>query len=415
MMTIKINLLTLILSVFLLFLPLEVFSEEDEFEKGRALIKSRQYDEAIEAFSAAIETIPSDFEAYNYRGIARAYKKDYDGAIQDYTMALKIKPGFAEAFNNRGFVWVKTGNLPKALDDFTRAIVLEPFFLDAYNSKAWILATSSDDRYRNGKEALALAQKAVAIADNVDSLDTLAAAYAANGQFVEAVAIQRRTIELMIQQSRSEELSPYISHLEDFKAGRPLRISYAAQKTYPKKIELKKPLKTNAKRKAPARAKPKVSPNALGALPYTIQVSAYRDPKKSLEVATRLKDGGDPAFACPVYIPGKGEWNRVFIGFYQSLSEAKKAAVQLKKRKFHYAHVVQKPLAVQVGLADSYQEANKFKARLRGKGYMAYSLLERNGHKKTRILIGAYGTEEEAQGLIKRLRKDGFTARVISR
>ena len=77
MMTIKRKFLTLILAVFLLFLPLEVFSEEDEFEKGLALIKSRQYDEAIEAFSAAIETIPSDFEAYNYRGIARAYKKDY--------------------------------------------------------------------------------------------------------------------------------------------------------------------------------------------------------------------------------------------------------------------------------------------------------------------------------------------------
>ena len=125
--------------------------------------------------------------------------------------------------------------------------------------------------------------------------------------------------------------------------------------------------------------------------------------------------GPTKKITCPVYIPSKGEWNRVFIGFYQSLAEAEKAAARLKKRKFNYIHVAQKPLAVQVGLADSYKEANKFKARLLGKGYMAYSLLERNGHKKTRILIGAYGTEEEAEGLIKRLRRDGFTARVVPR
>ena len=87
--------------------PLEGLAEEDEFEKGLALIKSRQYDEAIEAFSAVIGMIPGDFEAYNYRGIAWAYKKDYDGAIEDYTKALSIRPGYAEAFSNRGFAWVK--------------------------------------------------------------------------------------------------------------------------------------------------------------------------------------------------------------------------------------------------------------------------------------------------------------------
>ncbi len=426
MIQVRFPFLALMLWVFVFILPFQVFSEEDEFAKGLALIKSRQYDEAIEAFSVAIETMPSDFEAYNYRGIARAYKKNYEGAIQDYTRALKIKPGFAEALNNRGFAWVKIGNLPKALDDFTRAIVLEPLFLDAYNSKAWILATSSDDRYRNGKEAVALAKKAVAMADNVDSLDTLAAAYAANGQFDEAVAIQKRTLELMIQQNRTDEMDPYIAHLKTYKENKPLRISYGTPKTpaktaeakkslKAKSVETKKPLKAKTKpKKATANRKNSNNGN-LGPLPYTIQVSAYRDPQKSLEVATKLKKNGDPAFTCPVFIPGKGEWNRVFIGFYQSLDEAKKAAGRLKKRKFHYTQIAKKPLAVQVGLADSYKEAKELKSRLRGQGYMAYSLLERNGHKKTRILIGAYGTEEEAGRLTEKLQKDGFTTRVVPR
>jgi tetratricopeptide (TPR) repeat protein len=421
----------MLMQLFLVF-PLQAFAEEDVFEKGLALIKARQYDKAIEAFSEVIEMIPEDFEAYNLRGIARAYKKDYDGAIDDYTMALKIKPGYAEALNNRGFAWVKNGILEKALDDFSGAIKLRPNFLDAYNSKAWLLATSSDPRYRNGKQALELAQKAVEIDPTIDSLDTMSAAYAANGQFNKAIDNQKKVIELMIQQDRADEMEPYIDHLKEYKAHRPLRISYAAEKSSQQAIAVKKPPEPKAQsrpKKPPverphkAQTKPQKSSAApsqkpadnLGPLPYTIQVSAYRDLQKSLAVATRLKKNGDPAFTCPVLIPGKGQWNRVFVGFYQSLDEAKKAAARLKKRKFHYVQIARKPLAVQVGMADSYKEARELKSRLRGKGYMAYSLLDRKGRQKTRILIGAYGSEGEAGQLIQQLRKDGFATKVLPR
>jgi len=406
----------MLMVTFLVF-PFQGFSEEDGFEKGLALIKARQYDEAVVAFSGVIDMIPGDFEAYNYRGVARAYKKNFDGAIEDYTMALKIKPEYAEALNNRGFAWVKKGNLAKALEDFSRAIELEPYFLDAYNSRAWILATSTDKQYRNGKQAVELAKKAVEINAKVDSLDTMSAAYAANGQFDEAIASQKKVIELMIQQNRTDGLEPYIDHLVNYKAHKPLQISYATQNAPDPVMDVKvnKPLKADAKPKQLAATPPELSSGNLGPLPYTIQVSAYRDPQKSLDAATKLKNNGDPAFTCPVLIPGQGEWNRVFVGFYQSLDEAQKAADRLKKRKFHYVQVAKKPFAVQVGLADSYKDALQFKARLRGKGYMAYSLLDRKGRQKTRILIGAYSSENEARQLTEQLQKDGFTTQVLPR
>jgi len=418
MLTIKnIIFLTAILLALVFVFALEGFAEEDEFEKGLALIKSRRYDEAIEAFSAVIGMIPGDFEAYNYRGIAGAYKKDYDGAIEDYTMALRIRPGYAEAFSNRGFAWVKKGNLAKALADFSRAIEMEPHFVDALNSQAWVLATSSDKRYRNGKRAVDLAIKAVEINETVDSLDTLSAAYAANGQFDEAIASQKRVIELMILQNRTDGLDPYIAHLENFKAGKSLRISYAVPATRAQTVDVKetKSIKADLKPKKPASTPQKLNAGSLGPMPYTIQVSAFRDLQKSLDVATGLKNKGDPAFTCPVDIPGKGPWHRVFIGFFQSLAEAKKAADRLKKRKFGYIHIAKKPLAVQVGLADSDGEAREYKSRLRGKGYMAYSLPGRKGQTKTRILLGAFSTESEARRLTEQLQKDGFTARVLPR
>ena len=68
-----------------------------------------------------------------------------------------------------------------------------------------------------------------------------------------------------------------------------------------------------------------------------------------------------------------------------------------------------------MGITDSYRDAREFKARLRDKGYMAYSLLDRKGRKKTRILVGAYSSENEARHLMEQLQKDGFTTAVLPR
>ena len=289
------------------------------------------------------------------------------------------------------------------------------------------------ERFRNGKDAVQLAEKAVAIAETVDSLDTMAAAYAANGQFEQAIASQKKAIELVVRQDRASEMDAYLDHLVMYKAHQPLHISYGADQKPTGVTPETKPLKAGADvKKAPANPKASKQPVAsktpkraaarspkntgnLGPLPYTIQVSAYHDSRISIDVATQLKNNGDPAFTSPVWIPGKGQWHRVYIGFYQTLAEAKKAATRLKKRKFNYTEIVNKPLAVQVGLADSYKDAKEFKAKLRDKGYMAYSLLDRKGRKKTRILIGAYGSEKEARPLIEQLQKDGFTVSVLPR
>jgi tetratricopeptide (TPR) repeat protein len=120
-------------------------TEEDTFDKG-----VQRYEEAIQAFSTAIEIIPRDYQAYNYRGVARALMGKYDKAIADYSKALEIRPRYAEAYNNRGFARTQNGDLGNALNDYTRALEINPFFVDAYNNKAWVLATCADQRFRDG-------------------------------------------------------------------------------------------------------------------------------------------------------------------------------------------------------------------------------------------------------------------------
>jgi tetratricopeptide (TPR) repeat protein len=415
--------------------PNAAADDEDAFKIGLQLMGQQRYDEAIKAFSAAIEIIPGDYQAYNSRGVAWALKGDFDRAIDDYNKALKIRLRYAEAYNNRGYALTQKGDLPAALDDYSKALEINPLFVDAYNNKAWILATTDDKHLRNGAQAIMLAQKAVELDSNVASLDTLAAAYAAAGNYEAAIETQKKVVQNLILTNQTSEVPKYMMHLNTYRSQQSLQISYSAAHNASKAQASKLPLKTKTKEQPPppletekivkaaktqpaiAAAKTKTtnppqSQSPSTPLPYTIQVSAFRDPQTSNQVAVKLKNGGDRAFTCPVEISDKGKWYRVYIGYYQSYEEAKAAAVGLKKRNFHYVHVTKTPYAVQVGRVSSEQEAQKLKTRLREKGYLAYTLPAGSEQNQIRVLVGAYQSEKEAEELANQLKKDGFDPKI---
>ena len=447
--------------------------EEDAFDKGLKLLGQQRYDAAIQAFSSAIEIIPQDYQAYNYRGVAWALKESYNKALADYDKAIEIRPRYAEAYNNRGFARTQLGDLNNALNDYARALKINPFFVDAYNNMAWVLATCADHRFRDGGRAVRLAQKAVELKSDVVSLDTLAAAYAAAGNFNAAVDTQKKAIQKLLLANKSSEVPKYMPHLNAYKSKQSLQINYApgpqpddtkgqgtkislktqtlkkpsppdpAQKiasaSKPKtqnpaaEPQLKKPAEpvagplpavkthraaTDSKTRTPSAAAPQnkkeLTPQ-IKPLPYTIQVSAYRDPKTSNRVARKLITGGDPAFTSPVDLPEKGKWYRVYIGNYSTLAEAKTAAAGLKNRKFHYVHIAKKPFTIQVGHPASESEAQKLEARLKAKGYLAYSLPVVSGQNQIRVLIGAFESRSAAASLAEQLKEDGFDSGISLR
>ena len=70
----------------------------------------------------------------------------------------------------------------------------------AHNDYAWLLATSKWADLRNGTLAIRHAQQALEHQSNPAYLDTLAAAYAENGQFAEAIATQLQALQLLTEQ-----------------------------------------------------------------------------------------------------------------------------------------------------------------------------------------------------------------------
>jgi TPR repeat protein len=67
-------------------------------------------------------------------------------------------------------------------------------YVPAMNSLALLMATSTDSHIKNPQQAIALATKAVASSPNLDYLDTLAAAYFADGQTDKAVETEQKAL-----------------------------------------------------------------------------------------------------------------------------------------------------------------------------------------------------------------------------
>jgi len=124
-------------------------------------------------------------------------------------------------FDFRGGMHLARREYAEAERDFREAVRLSPEDFEAHNSLAWLLATCRDGAYRNGAEAVRLATTACRLTKEPDAqlLDTLAAALAEAGRFVEAVEIQKQAIELAAPKLKSE-LEP---RLNLYLAGKPFR------------------------------------------------------------------------------------------------------------------------------------------------------------------------------------------------
>jgi tetratricopeptide (TPR) repeat protein len=133
-------------------------------------------------------------------------KKNYDKAIVDFGYSIELNPNLFEAFAGRGAAMQALGNYSEALADFRQAIRLAPNNPTPYNALAWLLATCPASEYRDGREAVKYALQGCDLSNWKDWMivDTLAAAYAEDGDFDKAVQYGKRTLELCPENERAE-------------------------------------------------------------------------------------------------------------------------------------------------------------------------------------------------------------------
>ena len=161
--------------------------------------------------------------------------------------------------------------------------------------------------------------------------------------------------------------------------------------------------------------KKKIKLGKQGAYPYTIHVSSFKNKQVANSVAVNLREKGFPAFVCPVQLPIRGEFHRIFIGFYSTFRETRKAAQKLKGAKNLYPLEAKMPYAIQVGTFNSDQNLKKLAADLQSKTYLTYAVPDATANHRTKLLFGAFRTAEETAIFTKKLQNEGFEAKVVTR
>ena len=111
-------------------------SAELHFWLGRVLFGQNRLDEAVSAYSKAINRNASYAQAYRYRASAFKDMGDYPAALEDYTVLLKLQPE-AIFYNRRGLVYEEMKQFKEAAQDYTRAIELMPKWAIPYNNRGF--------------------------------------------------------------------------------------------------------------------------------------------------------------------------------------------------------------------------------------------------------------------------------------
>jgi len=186
---------------------------------GAALLQEGKVDEAIAHLEQAVAVKPQHGEAQSNLGVALLQKGRLDEAIAHLRQAVEINPKQAQNRLNLGNGLYMQGKVREALEQWREGVRVDPNHVPLLSQTAWVLATCPDGSIRNGTEALKLAQRAVKASGGKDPavLDTLAAAFAEAGRFLEAIATTHQALDLATQQNAqplAEELKARMSLYE---------------------------------------------------------------------------------------------------------------------------------------------------------------------------------------------------------
>ncbi len=136
-----------------------------------------------------------------------------------------MDPQVAKAWYSLGFLLEERGDYAEVVKCWRAGLALSPSDTHIVNNLAWLLATCPDDQVRDGAEAVRLGESAHRATEggNPAVLSTLAAAYAEQGRFDDAVASARRAIDLADQAGAQALAERIKGRLRRYEQQQPIR------------------------------------------------------------------------------------------------------------------------------------------------------------------------------------------------
>jgi tetratricopeptide (TPR) repeat protein len=192
---------------------------------GRVKLAQGEADLALQYFQQAVRLQPKSREARLQTATALAARGDLDQARSELGLAMGVESDSAQAHHQLALALETSHRWPEALNEFKQALVRDPNSAVILNNLAWVLAAHPDGAYRNGSEAVCLAEKARELTRGEQPiiLGTLAAAYAETGRFADAQTTAREATVLAEKAGLADLAQKNQELLDLYIGGKPCR------------------------------------------------------------------------------------------------------------------------------------------------------------------------------------------------
>jgi tetratricopeptide (TPR) repeat protein len=169
------------------------------------LLRAARYDEARAQLQVAVDIDDRDPLAQENLGAALLGLGRFADAIPHFERALSVSPADVTAHRNAGLAYAAVGQDAPAALHLERALAAEPDDPAALTALARIRGSSDVATLVDRPRAVALAERAVrvTVAQDVNALNTLAAALAATGDMVKAAMTERGAAEVARAQGQT--------------------------------------------------------------------------------------------------------------------------------------------------------------------------------------------------------------------
>jgi tetratricopeptide (TPR) repeat protein len=201
--------------------------ENDVALTGLAMIEvgRGQTDDAITHFRHALSLRDGNATAHYGLALALSKQNKIQEAIGHWQRSVELQPDNINARNYLGAALAEIGHTSEAMEQWQQALAFDSDNGNAANNLAWVLATSPDPTLRSGAQAVAYAKRATKVpgGDNPLVYRTLAAAYAENGQFAEAISAAEHAKQLAQATGNSALVNELDQCIELFRQRRAVR------------------------------------------------------------------------------------------------------------------------------------------------------------------------------------------------
>jgi tetratricopeptide (TPR) repeat protein len=191
---------------------------------GAVLARAGRLAEAESLFRRALDANPYLGAAHGNLANVLSDQGRHADAIPEYEAALRLSPSELIEFN-LGVNLSQMGRLQEALSCYRNALRRNPDFAPALQKLAWTQSTAMDADAQAYREALDAAERLYRLEGGKPHvLATLAAAYAANARFQEAIDFAQKAQHGAREFGQTRLENQIAMQLESYRAGQRYRI-----------------------------------------------------------------------------------------------------------------------------------------------------------------------------------------------